>query len=166
MEYRFCPKCGSEADKKAHNLLVCPKCDFNFYINPAPTTGLIIENSKGEIMLVKRKYDPMKGYLDVAGGFVESGENLEDSAVREAKEELGVDITDVKYFRSYEDEYEYLGINIKTLGFVLTAKLVDEENLKPADDVEEIFFFPKDKVPFEKVAFESIRQGLLDYLKK
>lgn len=117
-------------------------------------------------MLVKRKFEPMKGYLDVAGGFVESGEDLEESTIREAKEELGVDITDVKYFRSYPDEYLYQGINVKTLGFILTAKLIDEENLKPNDDVEEILFFTKDKIPFEKIAFKNVLQGLRDYLKE
>lgn len=166
MEYSFCPKCGNKSDKKAHNLLICPSCGFNFYINPAPTSGLIIENSKGEILLVTRKFEPKKGFLDVAGGFVESGESLEESTIREAKEELGVDIKDVKYFGSYQDEYLYQGINIKTLGFILTAKLLDEHNLKPADDVEEIIFFPKDQIPFEKIAFESIKQGLSDYLKQ
>src|SRR3989344_4600239 len=79
MEYSFCPKCGSKADKKLHNLLICPNCQYNFYINPSPTNGLIIENSKGEILLVKRKLEPKKGYLDVAGGLVEPGESLEES---------------------------------------------------------------------------------------
>jgi NADH pyrophosphatase NudC (nudix superfamily) len=164
MEYKFCPKCGNEAERKLSNLLVCKKCDYNYYINPSPTNGLILENSKGEILLVKRKFEPKKGYLDVAGGFVEPGESLEESSIREAKEELGVEITDVKYFRSYSDEYLFQGVNIKTIGFILTARIINEENIKPADDVEEVLFFPKDSVPLEKIAFESIKQGLLDYI--
>ena len=166
MEYNFCPKCGTKAEKKLPNLLVCPNCSFNFYINPSPTNGLIIENSKGEILLVKRKLEPKKGYLDVAGGFIEPGESLEESSIREAKEELGVKITDVKYFKSYPDQYLFQGVNIKTIGFVLTAKIIDEANIQPADDVEEVVFFKKSEIPFEKIAFKSIRRGLIDYLKE
>src|SRR5688500_6478317 len=113
MEYKFCPKCGSEAQRKLSNLLVCKNCDYNFYLNPASTHAIILENSKGEILLVKRKFEPMKGALDLPGGFVESGESLEDSVIREIKEELGIDIPDVKYFGSYPDEYLFQGVNIK-----------------------------------------------------
>ncbi len=166
VEYQFCPKCGSDTERKLPNLLVCKNCTYNYYLNPAPTSGLIIENSKGEIMLVKRALEPKKGFLDIAGGFVEPDESLEESAVREAKEELGVDITDVKYFSSYSDEYLYQAVNIKTLGFILTAKLTDETKIQPADDVEEVLFFNKKENPFEKIAFEGVKQGLIDYLKQ
>lgn len=166
MEYKFCPKCGSKADRKLPNLLVCPNCSFNFYINPSPTNAVILENSKGEILLVKRKFEPKKGYLDLPGGFVEQGESLEESTIREAKEEIGIEISEVAYFKSYPDEYLYQGINIKTLGAVLTAQIADDAVPKPADDVEEVMFYKKDELPLEKIAFESIRKGLLDYLNK
>jgi len=166
MEFQFCPKCGNKSEKKAYNLLVCPSCGFNFYINPSPTSAVIIENSKGEILLVVRKFEPFKGYLDLPGGFIESGEDLKNATIREIKEEIGAELTDVKYFNDYPDEYMYMDINVKTLGFILTAKLVNENNLKPADDVEEIVFYPKDKIPFEKVAFKNVKNGLEDYLKK
>src|SRR3954462_13276808 len=109
--YKFCPKCGHQADKKSEYLLVCPNCGYDFYINPAGTNAVIIENSKGEILLVTRKFDPMKGYLDLPGGFIEVGESLEESALRELKEELGIEILNVKYFGSYPDEYLYQGVN-------------------------------------------------------
>lgn len=163
--YKFCPKCGSEADKKADNLLVCKKCGYNFYLNPASTSAVILENSDGEILLVKRKFEPMKGYLDLPGGFVEIGESLEEATIREAKEELGVEISNVKYFHSYPDIYLYQGVNIKTLGFVLTGR-ISGGTLIPNDDVEEILFFKKDRIPLDKIAFEGIRLGIADYLKE
>lgn len=166
MEFQFCPKCGSKSEKKADNLLVCPDCEFNFYVNPSPTSAVILENQKGEILLVVRKFEPFKGYLDLPGGFVEPGETLEESVSRESKEEIRVEVSDIAYLGSYPDEYMYMGINIKTLGFVLTGKINDEANLKPADDVAQIIFFPKDKIPFEKIAFENVRKGLLEYLNK
>ena len=166
MEYSFCPKCGNKSEKKSHNLLICPNCSYNFYINPAPTNAIIIENDKGEILLAKRKFEPKKGFLDLPGGFIEVGESAEESSIREAKEELGVDITNVKYFSSYPDEYLYQGVLIKTLGLTLTALIEGDQVIKPTDDVEEAIFFKKDQIPFDKIAFESIKKGLRDYLKK
>lgn len=166
MEYKFCPKCGSETDKKLPNLLICSSCGYNYYLNPAPTNAIILENENGEILLVKRKFEPKKGFLDLPGGFIEIGESMEESTIREIKEELGIDIKDVKYFKSYPDEYLFQGINVKTLGLTLTGKIEGNPELKPADDVEEAKFYKKEEVPIEKAAFNSIKQALLDYLKK
>ncbi len=166
MEYKFCPKCGSEAEKKSPNLLICKNCTYNFYINPAPTNAIILENEAGEILLVKRKFEPKKGFLDLPGGFVEIGESMEDSTFREVKEELGIDIKKVTYFNSYPDDYLYQGINVKTLGLTLTGKIEGEPKLTPSDDVEEATFYQKDKIPMDKIAFNSIKQALLDYLKQ
>lgn len=165
MEYNFCPKCGGETNRKLYNLLVCKKCGFNFYINPSPTNAVILENSKGEILLIKRKFEPMKGYLDLPGGFVESGESLEESSMREVKEELGIDISEVKYFNSYPDEYLFQGVNIKTLGFVLTGTIPDGAVITASDDAEDPTFYKKEDLPIDKIAFESLKQGLRDYLK-
>jgi NADH pyrophosphatase NudC (nudix superfamily) len=166
MEYNFCPKCGNEAERKLYNLLVCKNCGYNFYINPSSTNAVILENSKGEILLIKRKFEPKKGYLDLPGGFIETGESLEESSIREVKEELGIDITEVKYFNSYPDEYLFQGINIKTLGFVLTGKVEDNVKIVASDDADEATFYKKEDLPIEKVAFKSLRQGLRDYLKQ
>lgn len=166
MKYQFCPKCGSGTEKKLYNLLVCKNCGYNFYINPSPTNAVILENSKGEILLIRRKFEPMKGYLDLPGGFVEAGESLEQSALRELKEELGISIAEVKYFGSYPDEYLFQGVNIKTLGFVLTGKVPEREIITASDDAEEATFYKKEDLPIDKIAFESLRQGLRDYLKQ
>lgn len=166
MEYSFCPKCGSKSDQKSHNLLICPNCSYNFYINPAPTNAIIIENDKGEILLAKRKFEPKKGFLDLPGGFIEIGESAEKSSVREAQEELGVNLSNVKYFSSYPDEYLYQGILIKTLGLTLTANIEGNQKITPSDDVEDVAFYKKDEIPFDEIAFESIKQGLRDYLKQ
>ncbi len=56
--YKFCPKCGEKLIAQKENFLRCEKCGFHFYINPLPCNAVIIENEKGEIMLVKRKFDP------------------------------------------------------------------------------------------------------------
>ena len=90
MIFKFCPKCSGDLTRKSENLLVCQKCKFELYLNPKPTNAAILENEKGEILLVKRKIPPKEGFWDLPGGFVEVGESAEEAIVREVKEELGI----------------------------------------------------------------------------
>lgn len=164
--YSYCPNCGAAYSETSYlkGKIHCQNCDFDFYINPGPCNGLLLENETGEILLVKRKYAPDKGKWDVPGGFVDQEEDLETSTIREAKEELGVDISDVQYIASYADTYQFQGITIPTLIFLMTARISGGQ-LKAQDDAEEFRFFAKDQIPWEDLAFNFLRTALKDYLR-
>ncbi len=57
----------------------------------------------GKIVLIKRDRPPYEGHYALPGGFVEIGENTEDAALREAKEETGLDIADLLLVGVYSD---------------------------------------------------------------
>ena len=61
------------------------------YRNPALTVDTIIVKD-GQVVLIKRLNNPYMDHWAIPGGFVEYGEKVEDAAVREAKEETGLDI--------------------------------------------------------------------------
>lgn len=166
MKYNFCPICGGEVEQKLHNLFICKVCGCNYYVNPAPTSAVIIENSKGEILLVRRKFDPEKGMLDLPGGFIELGESIEDATVREIKEELGVEITDISYFADYPDDYLFKGVNYKILSIIMLGKIADDAVVTASDDIEDAKYYKKEEIPFEEIGFKNIKQALIDYLKK
>ncbi len=72
------------------------------YKNPALTVDtIILEDNK--IILIKRLNNPFKDHWAIPGGFVEYGEKVEDAAVREAKEETGLDIELTKLVGVYSD---------------------------------------------------------------
>ena len=85
----------------------CPHCGgpVTTYINPVPTVDIIIEceTPGGErgILLIERKGEPT-GWA-IPGGYVDYGETFEEAAVREAREETGLEVELVRQFHAYSD---------------------------------------------------------------
>ena len=73
-------------------------------IFPEPTVGVFIFNKAGEMLLLKSHKFP--GKYVVPGGHVELGERLEEAAIREAKEETGLDIYGLKFINFQEFVYD------------------------------------------------------------
>jgi ADP-ribose pyrophosphatase YjhB (NUDIX family) len=80
----------------------CPHCNqpVNIHRNPTPTVDIIIEVGD-RIVLIERNNPPYGWALP--GGFVEYGESYEQAALREAMEETGLTVTDLRQFHTYSD---------------------------------------------------------------
>lgn len=122
--------------------------------NPIPTVDIIIEY-RGGIILVKRK-NPPKGWA-LPGGFVDYGESLESAAIREAKEETGLDVKLVRQFHTYSDPRRDSRHHSITTVYIAKA----EGDAKAGDDAGEIGIFNKDSLP-KNIAFDH-REILEDY---
>ncbi len=122
--------------------------------NPIPTVDLIIEYNKG-IVLIKRK-NPPEGWA-LPGGFVDYGESLETAAVREAKEETGLDVELLRQFHTYSDPKRDPRHHTITTVFIARAK----GEAIAGDDAKGIGIFTKDTLP-EQIAFDH-RDILQDY---
>jgi len=116
---------------------------------------LIIELNEG-IVLIKRK-NPPEGWA-LPGGFVDYGETIESAALREAKEETGLDVELVRQFHSYSDPQRDLRHHTVTTVFVAKAK----GTAVAGDDAKEAEIFRRDNLP-EQIAFDH-RDILNDYL--
>ena len=163
IDFPFCPKCGHSLTKISPRNTQCKNCGLDYYVNPRPCNAIIIVDDRKRILLVKRAIDPSKGLWDLPGGFIDIHETAEQSVVREAKEELGVEVGDVQYLFSGYDRYEYKGLNYHTLGFVFTAHIVSGE-MKPLDDVGEIHFFSEGEIPWDTLAFPVLEPTIKQYL--
>jgi 8-oxo-dGTP diphosphatase len=82
--------------------LTCPTCGTTVknYRNPFLTVDVII-CADDRVVLIERRNQPLGWALP--GGFVDYGESLEAAAVREAREETGLELKDLAQFRSYSD---------------------------------------------------------------
>lgn len=93
----YCQVCGSsiterlvEADGRRR--YQCEACGFIHYMNPRVIAAVIIEY-QGRVLLQQRAMEPGRGGWTFPGGFLEIGETPAVGAAREAKEEVGLDVT-------------------------------------------------------------------------
>ncbi len=97
--HRFCGRCGTPLrTKSTERAKECPQCGLLHFPRLAPAIIVLVE--RGSKLLLARSRHFMPGMFSVLAGFVEPGESLEEAVVREVKEEVGVNIKDIKYFGS------------------------------------------------------------------
>jgi ADP-ribose pyrophosphatase YjhB (NUDIX family) len=126
----------------------CPHCGGKFEIwdNPKPVVDIIIEMDGG-IVLIKRKNPPF-GWA-IPGGFVDYGETVEHAARREALEETGLEVDDLRQFHVYSDPHR--DGRVHTISTVFTAR--GRGIPRAADDAVNIGVFTRDKLPSD-LAFD------------
>ena len=160
--YRFCPRCGGPLERRVIKAseperLVCTRCGFVFYLDPKIAVGTIIRTARGTIVLVRRAIEPGYGKWVFPGGYVDRGEPLTTAAIREAREECGLDVR----LAALVNIYSYPGRAPVIVVYAATALggalCVDDECLEAAE-VE------TSAIPWDDLAFQSTREGLRDYL--
>jgi 8-oxo-dGTP diphosphatase len=129
------------------------------YRNPLPTVDLFIELPDGRFVLVRRK-NPPHGWA-LPGGFVDEGERLDLAAVREAKEETGLDVELVEQFFTYSDPRR--DPRKHTISTVFLAKARGEP--VGGDDAAEARAFGPDDLPELVFDHGEIVADVLRYLR-
>lgn len=163
--FKFCPHCGFEISSQSKNEFECPNCGKKTHYASYPGVSVVVK-VKNEILLVVRALDPGKGSLDVAGGFLENGEEPIDGAVREFQEEVGIDLNpkDLKFFGMWTDLYHYQDFDQYVLNIVYLLELSVKFDGKPSDDVSDLKWVsinstPEFVFPWLYKLWENIRKS-------
>ena len=162
--FRFCPTDGTKlGDPRPSGGVTCPLCGRSWYRNPAPATGAVIVED-GRALLTVRAREPEKGKLDLPGGFLDPGEHPADGLIREAKEELGVELgVDPTPVLLAPHTYGPEGVWVLAIGF--RGRIVGGEP-SPADDVAGVRWIPLEEVDAADFAWEHDREMVRNALQK
>ena len=157
----YCEKCGSiteninvEGDSIKRD--VCKACGFIKYINPKIIVGVIPEKDES-ILLCKRDIEPSKGKWTIPSGFMEMNESLEDGARRESIEEANCKFDIIRLYGTY---------SIPVIGqvlFVFLGKIINND-YRAMDETSEVRLFPISKIPWDQIAFPSVKFFLSNYV--
>ena len=152
--FRYCPHCRAEMGRKTEGGMdrpVCPDCGHVQYLNPAPGAGVVLLR-ENQVCLVRRKFEPKLGQWSLPTGFMEWDEEVGDTAIREAKEETGLE---VRLDGIYAVESGILPPDIPVLVVFYRASETGGQ-LEAGDDADEVGFFPVDDLP-QPIAFAAHR---------
>ncbi|HEY68525.1 MAG TPA: GNAT family N-acetyltransferase [Thermoflexia bacterium] len=158
----YCPRCGTAmetAEVSGRMREVCPACGFILYRNPVPGAGVLVEMGGG-IVLVKRGQPPFVGWWALPAGYIEADESVEQAAVRECKEETGLDVELLELFGVYSFPE---GPGQSGIIIFYRARPVGGE-LRAGDDAQDVGVFPPDGLP-ERLAFRTHREVIARWVR-
>jgi NAD+ diphosphatase len=98
--HRFCGRCGQPTvNAPADRAKLCPRCGLLSFPRLSPAVIMLIQRGEDELLLARNRAFA-DGFYSVLAGFVEPGESLEEAVAREVREEVGLEIRDIRYFGS------------------------------------------------------------------
>lgn len=155
--YRFCPACGAPLHRRLLHpddppRLVCSSCAGVVYLDPKVVACVILEIG-GKILLMRRKRPGGLERWLLPGGYVDEGEQVEQAAIREIREEVLLDIT----LDGLVGVFSYSGW--PPVIIVYHARL-DQARPQPGEETEDLDLFAPEDIPWDSLAFPSTRDAL------
>jgi ADP-ribose pyrophosphatase YjhB (NUDIX family) len=162
--YRFCPVCGGALESRLLKVteperLICTVCGFVFYLDPKIAVGTIIGTDDDRIVLVQRSIEPGYGKWVFPGGYVDRGEQIHEAAIREAREESGLEVRIDRLI----NVYSYAGRSPIIIVFAATAV---GGSLCADDECLDARTFGHEDIPWDELAFRSTREALREFLER
>ncbi|WP_323736177.1 NAD(+) diphosphatase [Methanosphaera sp. ISO3-F5] len=158
MSHKYCGHCGTKTiiDKK-DMMLICPKCGQMHYPRIAPAIIVTINNND-KLLMAKHSYHKTHSYSLIAG-FVEAGESIEEAVRREVKEEVGIEIKNIRYVKSQPWPFP----NSLMLGF--TADYDSGEIKVDGDEILEAKWFKPEEIEIPSSTISISSWLINEYIK-
>ena len=159
--FQFCPRCGSSHFQTVGSRAKkCRNCSFEYYFNAASAASALIFDDRGRLLFTQRAFEPYKGMLDFPGGFAEPMESGEQTIIRELKEELDADVSQVDYFCSYPNQYPFSGLMVYTLDLIFKVRLKSMDHITVHDDVAGFRFIHPNEIQLDELYSYSMKETL------
>ena len=155
---KYCPSCATELVTQfvhGRSRPTCPECGLVQYLGPKVAVGCIIALD-GKLIFTRRTIEPGRGRWTFPSGYVDLGEDVAMAAVREAKEETGMDVQLDRLVGVY-------GNPEQSVVFVVYAGSVLRGELSAGDEADAIGLFSENELP--ELAFEHDYEILAEWAK-
>jgi len=148
-------------DGDTHARHVCDDCGYIHYVNPKIVVGSVVTwhgAADGEVryLMCRRAIAPRKGFWTLPAGYLEIGETTEDGARREAREEACADIRIDALLAVYSIPH------ISQVQLMYAATLMSGD-VAAGDESLEVALLRKDEIPWDQLAFPSVRWALTQF---
>lgn len=117
------------------------------YPHPAVTTDCVIFGFDGErlqVLLIERGIEPFKGRWAFPGGFIKMDETAEQGALRELKEETGMENAYIQQFHTFSNPNRDPRERVITIAYYALVKI---QEVQGGDDAASARWFPLDEIP-------------------
>lgn len=157
---KFCSNCGAPVQLRVppgdslprH---VCERCGAIHYQNPRLVVGCIPE-WEDRILMCRRGIEPRHGMWTVPAGYMENGETTFQGAIRETLEEATARVEIGPLYALYNIPH------ISQVYMLFRARLLDPD-VRPGAETLEVALFREEEIPWERIAFASVRHTLAHY---
>ncbi len=161
MSARYCATCGTGLVPRPSRSgdgvrQACPACRTTAYETPAIVVATL-PSLRDRVVLIRRATEPGRGLWAFPGGYLEAGEVLEAGAVRETREETGLDVEITGLLGVYSRP---AGRNVTV---VFAARAADAR-WQTGDEAAAIRAFGASEIPWDALAFWTATYALQDWV--
>ncbi len=138
--HRYCGRCGTPTEPRSdERARTCPACGYTSYPPVSPAIMILVTNGRKLLLARKPAFPP--GRFSALAGFVEPGETLEDTVIRETREEVGVEVKNIRYFGSQPWPFPH------SLMVAFTADYASGEVRPDGVEIAEAYWFEPGTLP-------------------
>ena len=157
--HQYCGQCGRPTQAADHERArVCPHCRLTQY--PRISPAIIVAITKGPSILLAHAPRFPEGLYSVLAGFVEAGETFEECVQREVREEVGIEVKDIRYFGSQPWPFPH------SLMVGFTAEYAGGEIRVDRKEILEAAWFQADNLPDIPGAYSIARRLIDNFVKE
>ncbi|MES1165695.1 MAG: NAD(+) diphosphatase [Verrucomicrobiota bacterium] len=141
--HRFCGRCGTATARAVgERCMRCPRCELTVYPRVSPAIIVLVRRGAEALLARSARWGrPPAGFYSTLAGFVEPGESLEQTLRREVREEVGVDVTNIRYFGSQPWPFPH------SLMVAFVADHASGDIVVDGDEIEDARWFRADALP-------------------
>lgn len=155
-----CPRCARALPPGDGARMECGHCGWVYYLNPTVAVAVFAARDDGRVLFLRRSREPARGRWAPPGGFIDFDEAAEAAAAREVREEVALEVGDLRFLGSWPNRYAFGGVEYRVLDLFFTARAVNPSAATAVEEAEELAWVHPMEMEPASMAFPSMTAAL------